>query len=98
MLYGSETRPFQADVGLKFVRADMQMIRRMCGVSMKDRKTSDELKKLVVGVESLHDFFFLAEPIILQINIDSIRNKIEELKTSYTTRNQISSSQYNKQI
>ena len=57
----------------------MQMIRRMCGVSMKDRKTSDELKKLVVGVESLHDFVFFWS-IILQINIDSIRNKIEELK------------------
>ena len=25
----------------------MQMIRRMCGVSMKDRETSEELRKLV---------------------------------------------------
>ena len=33
--------------------------------------------------------------IILQININGIRNKIEDLKTSYTTRNQISS-QYKK--
>ena len=30
--------------------AEMQMIRWMCGVSMKDRKTNEELRKLV-GVE-----------------------------------------------
>ena len=39
MTYGSETRPLLADVGLKFERAEMQMIRWMCGVSMKDRRT-----------------------------------------------------------
>ena len=43
MTYGSETRPF-LDVGLKFERADMQMIRWMSGVSMKDRRTSKELR------------------------------------------------------
>ena len=37
MTYGSETRPLPADVGLKFERAEMQMIRWMCGVSMKDK-------------------------------------------------------------
>ena len=31
-----ETMPLLADVGLKFERAEMQMIRLMCGVSMKD--------------------------------------------------------------
>ena len=36
MTYGSETRPLLAYVGLKFERADMHMIRWMCGVSMKD--------------------------------------------------------------
>ena len=30
MVYGSETRPLLADVGLKFERAEMQIIRWMC--------------------------------------------------------------------
>ena len=47
MTYGSETRPLLADVGLKFERAEMQMIRWMCGVSMKDGMTSKELSMLV---------------------------------------------------
>ena len=37
MTYGSETRPLLVDVGLRFERAEMQMIRWMCGVSMKDK-------------------------------------------------------------
>ena len=45
--YGGETRPLLADVGLKFERAGMQMIRWMCRISMKDRMTNDELRKLV---------------------------------------------------
>ena len=44
MTYGSETRPLLVDVGLKFERADMQMIRWMCGISMKDRRTNGECK------------------------------------------------------
>ena len=32
MIYGSETRPLLANVGLKFERAEMEMIRWMCGV------------------------------------------------------------------
>ena len=47
MPYGSETRPLLADVGLQFERAEMQIIRWMCGVSLKDRRTSEELRKLV---------------------------------------------------
>ena len=43
MTYGSETRPLLVDVGLKFERAEMQMIRWMCGISMKDR-TSEALR------------------------------------------------------
>ena len=50
--YGSETRPLLVDIGLKLERAEMQMIRWMCGVSMKDGKTSEELTKLV-GVEPI---------------------------------------------
>ena len=39
MIYGSETRPLP--VGLNFERAAIQMIRWMCGVFMKDRRTSE---------------------------------------------------------
>ena len=35
MTYGSETRSLHVDVGLKFERAEFQMIRWMCSVSMK---------------------------------------------------------------
>ena len=50
--YGKETRPLLVDVGLNFERAEMQMIRWMCGISMKDRRTSEELRRLV-GVEPI---------------------------------------------
>ena len=49
MTYGSETRPLLVDVGLKFERAEMQMIRWMC-ISLKDRWTNEELRMLV-GVD-----------------------------------------------
>ena len=55
MTYGSETRPLPVDVGLKFERAEMQMIRWMCGISMKDRRTNEELRRLV-GVEPITTF------------------------------------------
>ena len=44
MTYGSEIIPLLVDVGLKFERADMQMIICMCGISIKDRRTSEELE------------------------------------------------------
>ena len=52
MTYRSETMPLLVDVGLKFERADMQMIRWMCSVSMKDRRTSKKLRR-VLGVEPI---------------------------------------------
>ena len=52
MTYGSETTPLLVDVGLKFERAEMQMIRWMCGISLKDRRTNEELRRLV-GVEPI---------------------------------------------
>ena len=55
MTYGSETRPLLVDVGLKSERADMQMIRWRCGISLKDRRTNEELRRLV-GVEPITTF------------------------------------------
>ena len=55
MTYGSETRPMLFDVGLKFERAEMQMIRWMCGISLKDRRTNKELRRLV-GVQPITTF------------------------------------------
>ena len=52
MTYGIETRPLICDVGLNFERAEIQMIRWMCGVSMKDRWTNEKLRKLA-GVEPI---------------------------------------------
>ena len=43
MIYGSETRRLLVDVGLKFERAEMQMIRWMCGILLKHRRTNEEL-------------------------------------------------------
>ena len=40
MIYGSETRPLLAGVGLKFERVEMQMIRWVCGVFMNDKTIS----------------------------------------------------------
>ena len=52
MSYGSETRPLLVDVEVKFESAVMQMIRWMCGISMKDRRINEELRRLV-GVEPI---------------------------------------------
>ena len=52
MTHGSETRPLLVDVGLKFERAEIQMIRWMGDIPMKDRRTNEELRRLV-GVEPI---------------------------------------------
>ena len=52
MTFGSETRPLLVDVGRKFERAEMQMIIWMCGISMKDRRSNEELRRLF-GVEPI---------------------------------------------
>ena len=49
MTYEGEIRPLLVDVGLKFERAEMQMIRWMCGIPLK------ELRRLV-GVEPITTF------------------------------------------
>ena len=55
MTYGIETRPLLVYVGLMFERAEMQMIRWMCGISMKDKRTNEELRRLV-GVQPITTF------------------------------------------
>ena len=52
MTYGKGTRPLKVDIGLKFERAEMQMIRWMCVISMKDRRPKEELRRLV-GLEPI---------------------------------------------
>ena len=43
------------EVGLKFERAEIQMIRWMCCISLKDRRTNEELRRLV-GVGPITTF------------------------------------------
>ena len=38
MTYGTETMPLLVDVGLNLERAEMQMIRWMCGISFIERQ------------------------------------------------------------
>ena len=56
MTYGSENRPLLVDVGLKFERAEMQMIRWVCGISLKERRTNEELRRLGGVVEPITTF------------------------------------------
>ena len=56
MTLGTETRPLLVDVGLKFERGEMQMIRWMCDILLKDRRTNEELRKLV-GVGAYHNCY-----------------------------------------
>ena len=51
-IYRSETRTLLSDVAVKFEIAEMQMIRWMYSVSMKNKRTSEELRKLV-GVKPI---------------------------------------------
>ena len=43
LVYGSETWGMKAEDRAKLMRTERMMVRRMCGVSLKDRKRSDEL-------------------------------------------------------
>ena len=64
MVYGSETKPFIANVGVKLERAEMQMIRWMCGISMKDRRTAS----LTIDNAYLHISIFTFHPTIKVMN------------------------------
>ena len=51
--YGNETMPLLVHVRLIFERAEMQMIRWMCGIVMKDRRTYYEELRRMIGVQSI---------------------------------------------
>ena len=55
MVWSEHSASWFVDAGLKFERAEMQMIRWMCGISLKDRRTNEELRRLV-GVEPIATF------------------------------------------
>jgi hypothetical protein len=42
MIYGSETWPMKKEHEAKMETTEMRMIRQMCGVSIRDKKTSPE--------------------------------------------------------
>jgi len=45
MLHGSETWPVRKENEMALQRAEMRMVRRMCGVNVKDRLASNEPKE-----------------------------------------------------
>jgi len=49
-MHGSETWPMKVEHELKMNRTEMSMIRWMCGVKLKERKKSEELRELL-GLE-----------------------------------------------
>jgi len=54
MIYGSETWAIKADQEARFERTEMRMVRWMCGVSLRDKKSSAELR-LQIGIEPIND-------------------------------------------
>ena len=54
MLYASETWALREEDLVRLERNDMRMIRWMCGVTLRDRKSSEELRQRL-GVESIRE-------------------------------------------
>ena len=54
MVYGSETWPMKVEHEKALERTEMRMIRWMCGVSLKDKITSAELRERM-GVEGISE-------------------------------------------
>jgi len=52
MTYGTETWPMKTEDMHRLERAERMMVRHMCGVTLKDRKASDELRSKL-GLESI---------------------------------------------
>ena len=47
MVYGSESWPLKVEDITKISRADKMMIRWLCSVSLKDGRSSDELRNTI---------------------------------------------------
>ena len=54
MIYGSETWTVNAELEAKLERAEMRMVRWMCGVSLREKKTNAELRESM-GIEKISD-------------------------------------------
>ena len=54
LLYGSETWAMKVDDAYCLERTERMMIRWMCGVTLKDKKSSDDLRKRL-GIVSVSD-------------------------------------------
>ncbi|XP_065675618.1 uncharacterized protein LOC136091834 [Hydra vulgaris] len=54
MFYGSETWAMKVDDVQRLERTERMMIRWMCGVTLKDKKSSDDLRKRL-GIVSVSD-------------------------------------------
>ena len=54
MIYGSETWVLNMEQQQRLERVEMRMVRWMCGVSLRERKTNDDLRKMM-GIESVMD-------------------------------------------
>ena len=52
MVYGSETWPMKTEDMKRLVRAERMIVRWMCGVSLRDRKSSVELIERL-GIEGV---------------------------------------------
>ena len=54
MIYGSETWAVNAEQEAKVERAEMRMVRWMCGVSLREKKTNAELRESM-SIEKISD-------------------------------------------
>jgi hypothetical protein len=54
MIYGSETWPMKAEDKQRQERAQRMMVRQMCGVTLKDRKSCEEFRQRL-GIDSVSD-------------------------------------------
>ena len=45
--------PLLVDGGLNFERAEMQIIKWICVISMKDRRTNEELRRMELSLSQL---------------------------------------------
>ena len=52
MIYGSETWSIKLEQTRRFERAEMRMVRWMCGVSLREKKRSDDLRSML-GIENV---------------------------------------------